>query len=461
LILAAYLTTALAWCAILPLWQGTDEAAHLGLMQYIAETGSLPGAEQRYRSDEIVLAGELSDTARLPWDPTQRQSFVPGTVGQREKEIAALDPALRTSFERRAVDQVMLVPPLYGLGGAVAYRLAYGQDIVTRAFAVRLYAIALGGVCVALAYLLGRELWPGQRALWSTLALLVAFQPQFTYSAAGGTSDVLALVWFTALALLTVRTLRRGMSVRLAVAIGLALGLGLLTKPHLFLTGPMLALLFAYLWWTRRTQRRQIAACAAIAVGIGLLVWAGWAVRSWRLHGNPFYDTLWAGGWAEVKNPQYDYPLWLYLHDFALSLSGGLWASYWGVFGYLDTPLAPVVYRALQGLGLLAVAGLARRAWRLDDTAMVYVLLAVLALTPILYFAAFNYRMWRAVGIGWPLMGRHFAGPLAAQLALGVWGLLAWLPERARPAGQAALRIGMIALNYVGLVVYVLPRYYR
>ncbi len=473
LILIAHLFNSLVWSAALPLWQGTDEAAHFGLAQYVAERGRLPGRDRRYLSDEIVLSNELSDAARLPFDPTQRQTFAPGTTGLREDEIAALDPALRTSFERQAVNQVMLVPPLYGLGGSLFYRLFYERDIIERSFAVRLYAILISTVSLTFVYLLARELGTGEGSRPSahlvpaTLTLLVAFQPQFTYSVAGGTSDVLAMLWFTVLAYTVVRAARRGMTVALAAAMGVSLGLGLLTKPHLFMAGPALALLFVTLWWGARGRRGQVVLCAAIVAGLALLLWAGWALRSYRLHGNPFYDTLWASGWVEVKDPQYEYALLEYVLDYARSLAGGLFASYWGIVGYLDTPLPALVYRILQILTLLSAAGLgmragrALRARRSLGEVVPLLLLAVLALTPMVYFGWFNYDIWRTAGIGWPLMGRHFAGPLAAQMILWLWGLAAWVPKRVRPASHLILRAGVVVLNQVFLFGYLLPRYYR
>jgi 4-amino-4-deoxy-L-arabinose transferase-like glycosyltransferase len=478
------------WSAALPLWQGTDEAAHFGLAQYIAEAGRLPGRVQRYLSDEIVLSNELSDAARLPFDPTQRQTFGPGTTGLREDEVAALDPALRTSFERQAVNQVMLVPPLYGLGGSLVYRLFYEQGIIERSSAVRLYALGISTVSLVFVYLLARELvgtgsspgeasrsgmgsCPSAHLVPATLTLLVAFQPQFTYSVAGGTSDVLAMLWFTVLAYGMVRAARRGMTVALAVAMGVSLGLGLLTKPHLFMVGPALAVLFVYLVWRARGRLGRVVLYAAIVAGLALLLWAGWALRSTRLHGNPFYDTLWASGWVEVQDPQYAYPLVPYLWDYIRSLVGGLFASYWGVVGYLDTPLPALVYRLLQVLTLLSITGLGMRAWnawreRGARQACVpcaegfpWLLLALLSLTPVAYFAWFNYDIWRTAGIGWPLMGRHYAGPLAAQMALWLWGLAAWVPARARPLSHLLLRISVVALNQVYLFAYLLPRYYR
>jgi hypothetical protein len=382
----------------------------------------------------------------------------------------------------------MLVPPLYGVLGSLAYRIVYDQDVIARAYAVRLYAIALGAGVVTAAYALARELWPNRRALWATLALLVAAHPQFAYSAAGGTSDVLAALWFTLLTWGMVRALRRGINLPLAAGMGIALGLGLLTKPHLFLTGPAIALLYAILWWRARRPppakhaRRGptpppmgeagmgpwgVLLCAAITASIALLFWGGWALRSWQLHGNPFYDTLWAGGWGAVENPQRTYPIVAYLADYARSLAEGWLASYWGLFGYLDAPLPPAAYRVLQGLTVLAALGLGVRAWRWARgggslrAAAPWLLLAVLAVTPVVYFALFNYRMWRTAGIGWPLMGRHFAGPLAAQMALWAAGLLAWLPRRARPLGHVLLRAGVLALNWGALLALVLPRYYR
>ena len=466
LILAAHLVNSLTWSVAVPLWQGTDEAAHFGLIQYIAETGRLPEREHRYRSEEIMLSSEFSDVSRLPWDATQRQAFAPGDVGLREHKIEALDPALRTSFERRAVNQVMLVPPLYGAIGAIFYRLRYDASVIERAFAVRVYSILISAIALAFVYLLAREVWPEQSNLWLTLTLLVAFQPQFTYSAAGGTSDVLAMLWFTVLTYLMVRALRWGIDYPLAVWMGISLGLGLLTKPYLFLTGPALISLFAYLWWRHRADRSKTVRCALIVVAIGLVLWSWWAVRCYRLNGNLFYDNPWTSGRVSVENPQHDYPLGRYLRDHLVSLWGGLFASYWGVFGYLDTPVAPAYYRALQVLTLVSVVGFGWYVWKsqracaLTAEYTALALLIVQAVSPIVYLSYLNYSMWQRMGIGWPLMGRHFAGPVAAQMALWMWGLVAWVPKRARWGWHLLLRTGIVTANYLCLFGYVLPRYY-
>jgi hypothetical protein len=169
----------------------------------------------------------------------------------------------------------------------------------------------------------------------------------------------------------------------------------------------------------------------------------------------------------DVKNPQYDYALTQYTWDYLVSLAGSYFASYWAVFGYLDTSIAPVYYRVLQGLTLLSVAGLGLQTWKALRARVpvreytVFVLLAVLALTPVVYFFVFNLSIWRRVGIGWPLMGRHFAGPLAAQIGLWMWGLVVWMPKRVRSTWHLITRTSIVLFNYLCLFGYVLPRYYR
>ena len=145
------------WSAAVPLLRGIDEAVHFSTVQFIAENGRLPGLDEVYRSDEIVLAGELADVARLPFQPTQRQTFAPGERGFREGEIASLDPALRTRYDREARSSAAHVPPLYHILAAGVYRLFYDRDILTRAFAVRQLSVLLAVITIWLAYLTARE----------------------------------------------------------------------------------------------------------------------------------------------------------------------------------------------------------------------------------------------------------------------------------------------------------------
>jgi hypothetical protein len=467
LLLAFHVVNSLAWCIAFPLWQGADEAAHFGLVQYIAEVGQLPGPELRYRSDEIVLAGELSDVSRLPFDATQRQAFSDGSTGPREADIAALDPALRTRFERKGPSSGMSIPPLYHALGALLYRLVYGQDVIARAFVVRLLSIALSTAGVGLAYGFARQVWPQAKEMWITVPLWVSLQPEFAFLVGGGNTDVLIYVCYTALLFLMARAVRRGMGWWDALGMGLAVGCGLLVKPIVLFIGPAMAVFFLWLGWRRRVSWGRLAGYAGAMAGVVAVLWGWWAVHSLRVNNSLFYDNPWASGGSRLPpNLDPNYPALQYVRDHLVTLWEGLFTSYWANFGYLDTPVAPAIYHVLRATSVLSILGLGVYAWRLlrerrfDAEALLLVILATASVMPVLAMGYYGYRHWRQLGTGWPAMGRYFLGPLAAQMGLLAWGLLSLLPQRWRGHAHLPLRMAALLLNGVCLLGFVLPRYY-
>jgi hypothetical protein len=429
LVLALHVANSLAWCLAFPLWQGADESAHFGLVQHIAELGRLPDPENRYRSDEIVLAGELSDASRLPFDPVQRQVFSDGPVGPREGDIAALDPGLRTRYERKGKSAGMHIPPLYHSLAAAFYRMVYKQDILARVFAVRLLSILLGTLGVGASYAMARQIWPRSPAMWVTVSLWVSMQPEWAFLVGGSSTDVWISTSYTVLLILMIRVLRRGMRWTDAVWMGAVLGCGLLVKPTILFIGPTMALFWVWLGWRKRVTWARLVGYAALIGAIVALLWGWWAVRSWRINDSLFYESPWVTGanpLPEVLDP--DYPLLRYIRDYGISLWEGLFASYWASFGYLDTLIAPALYDLLRAVCVLSAVGLGVYAWRFirrrraDDRVLIGVLLGVTAVMPVIAMGYYGYRFWRQWGTGWPAMGRYFAISLAAQMALLVWG---------------------------------------
>lgn len=467
LLLALHIANSLAWCAAFPLWQGADEASHFSQIQYIAEYGQLPGPEVRYRSDEIVLSGELSDVSRLPFDATQRQVFSDGPVGRREADIAAFDPPLRTRFERQARSSGMTIPPLYHAAASLLYRLAYRQDIIARAFAVRLFSIACSAVGVGFAYLLAREVWPRSPGMWITVPMWVSLQPEFTFLVGGGNTDVIVNLCYTVLLYLMARAARRGMGWRSALLMGIALGCGLLVKPIILFIGPAMALCWVWLGWRGKASWGRLIAYAGLVGAAALSLWGWWAVRSLRINNSLFYENPWLSGESPLP-PSLDpnYPPLQYLVDHLISLREGLFTSYWANFGYLDTPVSPGLYTTLRIACVLALLGMGIHAWRLlrrrrfDTEAILFVVLSVGAVMPAVAMGTYGYSHWRQLGTGWPAMGRYLLVALGAQMALMIWGLLSLLPRSSWPHAHTLLRLAALLFNAVCLLGFVLPRYY-
>jgi 4-amino-4-deoxy-L-arabinose transferase-like glycosyltransferase len=290
----------------------------------------------------------------------------------------------------------------------------------------------------------------------------------FTFVGAVVNSDALLILLYTALLALTVHVLARGWSARVAAGAGIAAGLGMLTKPLILAALPTLGL--AVLWdAARRARWRSLPFEIALSGGLAAAICGPWLWRSQHLYGALLYANPISAGVMPVENPFTDYPLLRYGWHYLQSLAGGIFATYWADFGWIDTPLARPVYLLLLGLCAIAAAGLAlyfARAWRSGEGSVRREAGMALALGGhvALLAAAIGYNTWRtwvADGIGWGgMQGRYYLGPAAGAMALLALGLLAWVPARWRPAGHLALRWGMIALNLVCLFGTVLPRYY-
>jgi 4-amino-4-deoxy-L-arabinose transferase-like glycosyltransferase len=469
LILVITAVKGVLWSIAVPLWQGPDENRHFATVQFIAERGHLPGTDDIYRDDENVIVGELSDTARLWYAPEQRQAFSVGLDGPREDEILALDRALRTGTDRQALNIANHLAPLYYVLGALPYRLAYDGPLIARLFAVRLLSVVYAVGTVFCAFLVARQVFPERRDLWFTVPVLVTFQPMFTFATAIVNSDALLILLYSVLLYLAVRIAVDGLSWQVAVAAGVVLGLGMLTKPLVLGALPVLALAVVWDTWTMRRERQAWRTMRALMLmGISTLAVCGWWLwRSMQISGSLLYANPTQTGAMPVEHPYYDYTLPRYAWHYVQSLVGGVFVTYWADFGWIDTPLAPGIYWLLLAVCALAMVGLIIylvRIWRQPARRQQAAALSVLLTSvPVLIaLIGYNtYRTWVADGIGWGgMQGRYYLGCVVAAMAGLALGLVSLVPSRWRPAMHVALRWGVILLNVASLYGAVLPRYY-
>ncbi|MCI0394845.1 MAG: glycosyltransferase family 39 protein [Chloroflexi bacterium] len=463
------------WSLAFPLWQGPDEDDHYAVIQFIGENGRLPDEGDVYLPDEVALSRALADVGRLPYEPEQRQGFSRTAVGPNEAEFATLPPSLRTSVELQATGKLMHATPLYYLLAAGVYRLFGQGDLLARVQAQRLLAVLASSPLVVVAYLMARVLFPADAAMRLTVPTLVAFHPMISEIAAVVSVDGFFFVCYSLLIYFSLLVFRDGFNRRYGLAMGAIFAVGMLTKPTLNGYAPLMALLVAYDWWRRKEQRREIVA-AAVLMGLVIALPLGWWMqRSWQLNGDLFYFNPVVKGHRILQNPYYDYRFWPHLLDYYQSVWGGIFVTWWGHFGWLDTALPPWVYHLLRLLTLLAMAGLAYRLLRLKRRPpandrwregegvappVVWGFLALAMVTPVVLLQFYDLTFWWDYGGGRGLQGRYWLGTVVPMLTFLALGLLLWLPPRWRPAGHMALRLGMVLLNVASLVGTILPRYY-
>lgn len=457
----------MVWSAAVPLWQGTDENGHFAATQFVAEHLRLPGPADGFRSDEIVLAGELADVRKLPYRPHLRQAFGEGPDGPNEAELRALGQETRTSYELRRPGKLNHTSPLYYILGAVAYRLAYGADLLGRLFALRAFSVLLTVGMVGVSYGLVSAILPGETDVALTVAALVSFQPMLTYIGAIVNNDILVALLTTAAVWVLVRIWRDGVNSGRAVALGACLGLGMLAKPLISGLALPVALVYGREWWQRRGRRWRVIGLGVLSLVVALALCGWWQVRSLRLNDGSLYMDEIAKGYRIIDEPFFDYcgrPL-KHAVDYWASIAGGVWGSYWAAFGWLDAPAPRGLYWVVDAVTVLGLAGAVvygvRAARRGDKRSVgILLLLAVVVLAPLVMLQVYDFTYWCANGGGRGLQGRYFFGQMAVLFTLVVGGLLALAPRRWHGAVHVVLRVGIVVANLYCLLHVVLPRYY-
>lgn len=469
------LTKGVLWSLAFPLWQGPDEDDHYAVIQFIGETGRLPDEADVYLPDEVTLSRALADVGRLPYAPEQRQGFSQTAVGLREADFAELSPAVRSSVELQGVGKLMHATPLYYVLAAVPYRLFDDGDLLARAQIQRLFAVLVGSPIVVVAYLITRLLFPVDPAMRLTIPTLVAFHPMITEITAVVSVDGLLIVCYSVLIYLSLRVFRDGFNWRYGLAIGGVFAFGMLIKPTLNGYAPLIALLLIYDWWRSPARRKEIVKAAALMAVVIAVPVAWWMQRSWRLNGDLFYFNPVVEGHRIIKNPYYDYAFWPHLVDYYQSVWSGIFTTWWAHFGWLDTALPPWVYHLLRLLTVLAIVGLTVRlaqirrrplpgdGWAKGEGVaplVVWLFLALSIVVPIVLLQVYDLTFWWQYGNGRGLQGRYWLGTVVPMLTFFTLGLLFLTPQRWHAAVHTWLRIGIVALNLVALLGYIMPRYY-
>ncbi len=274
------LLNATAWSLVVPPFEGKDEVAHFAYVNQLAENRTLPDSEgETYSPKEmLVLQGlHYSSVEFTPQTPTISSAA--------EQRTLARDVDARASLRGNGAAGVATPePPLYYALATIPYTLG-GGDVLAKLQLMRLFGALFGAVTALLIFLFLREILPGARWAATVGALCVALQPTFAFMSGSVNPDTMLYAIAAGVLLCLARALRRGLTPRLAVALGLLTAAGFLTK--LDFVGFAIGV-FAYLAMAaaRGGRRRgwEGLRYPAIAAGIGLAPVALYVLRNLLSH---------------------------------------------------------------------------------------------------------------------------------------------------------------------------------
>jgi Predicted membrane protein (DUF2142) len=218
--------SATCWSLIAPPFQLTDEPAHFAYVQQLAETGRLPTSkDSRFSPAEAVAMRHLLFLQVL-WHPEHR------TISSSAQE-RSLQHDLNRGLSRRDGGRAGVAaaqPPLYYALETIPYRLGASGTLLDQLELMRLLSAAMAGLTALFSYLFVREALPRARWTWTVGGLGVALMPLFGLMSGGVNPDALLYAVSAALFYLLARGFRRGLTGRLAVALGATLAVGFVTK---------------------------------------------------------------------------------------------------------------------------------------------------------------------------------------------------------------------------------------
>ena len=277
---ACFLVRLLFYSAMLPLWEGYDEWAHFAVVRQIAFGGHLLAPRDAPIPRDVEASLQL---APVPWElrslpppavtEDEYWKLAPEERARRRSALGAIPAAWGREDGTGALQAYeALQPPLYYWAMAPMLRILRATGLLAQVLALRFLSSLIASLSVPLVFLVGLEVWDdGRLALGA--AAVVAVMPGLALDVARVGNDSLAVPIFTLLTWLAVKSVRRGMDLRLAAAIGFVLGLGLLTKAYFLTAIPAVPMVG---WLGRRRFTDLLRTFPAIGLGV---VVAGWWYR--------------------------------------------------------------------------------------------------------------------------------------------------------------------------------------
>lgn len=341
---------------------------------------------------------------------------------------------------------------------------AYGQsDTWVGIRVVRLASVLLGAVTLWVTFRIGREVYPERPGVALGAAGLAAFIPEYLFIS-GAVNDDNGATLFGALAIWAMmRILRKGATWQHCASLGLALGLGWLSKLTVVALVPTAMVTLALVAWRNQSWRRM-ARLALITFTIAGLFIAPWMIRQTVLYGDPTGTSREMSEWGLREEPVTLANLGPDLH--------WLRTSFWGRLGYNQIPLSTWIYRVLDvltavaigGLGYLAISRLRRALSDAGSSVKLSISsgrgsqLTVLATSLLMTFGPMIARRFLRP---MPNFGRYLFPVLPSVALLMVAGLSVWVPRRFHGSLAVGLTAAMLALGTVGLSCFLAPAFAR
>ncbi len=369
-LLGGSLALGFAHIAILPPWEGFDEPYHYSYVQQLSETGELPSRETARVSQDVA---RYALAAPMPYEltpPVTYHSFFDPSKGAANRSLGLVHklPARPRQYEpSNWHNSERKHPPLYYVLLTPIYRLTRHLSWGAHLFSLRLASYLLAWLALALAVwgclrLAARADSP--RWQWAALGTALwplLFPAWFPEMARMGNDSLCALI-ATLVWLATVHRAGSRVSVRFAVATGILLGLGCLTKAFFVPFAVSIVL-----WWViggAGRSRWASVGLASVAALTACAIAAWWYLDHWDTY---FRIATSARTDGLVNGLSRNFSLWAWLRGHAAFVTTVAWSGTWSLarpqYGFLFPLSSLVILTAVAYAAALRRARVASIEW--------------------------------------------------------------------------------------------------
>ncbi|MDA2929355.1 glycosyltransferase family 39 protein [Acidobacteria bacterium AH-259-O06] len=355
-----FVVRALFYISVTPLWEGFDEHAHFAYVQIISQQYRLPLNHREPVSEEIFVSLKSSP---LPWEP---RAF---GIGHTHDEYWMLPESERNQLQQRLKNippawgrlptsgmgshleiYEAQQPPLYYFLMSVPYRLLKSYSLVERVFALRILSVLIASVLILPTFYLSKLVFESGKIALAVCGIM-AFMPELMIDVCRIGNDSLSIALFSVLIVISVCS--QMVTYRISLALGIILGLGLLTKAYFFTAIPAIAMVFLLRSRRHAESLGKATACFALVLLVAAAISGWWYVRNFILLGSPtgimqsvalkdtsivemiaripevdwvnavdtvFFSHIWFGNWSFLQVRSWMYKVFQY--TFLLSVLG-------------------------------------------------------------------------------------------------------------------------------------------
>ncbi|MDD2766367.1 MAG: glycosyltransferase family 39 protein [Candidatus Moranbacteria bacterium] len=479
LILVVFFFKGVFLSVLFPFFQAPDEQTHYATIQQRAEPNEKTWTIKQGKdssngidistyhfSEETIQTAQKLQFDDVKFQKENTQEFSQSDRGLHEDEIMSNN--WKRYIDTYPANISGTISFYYSLGAKVEQILS-DQSILTRLFSMRLLSVVMGVLIVFLAYLISQKIgFSKQNSL--IITALVAFQPMFSASASQVNIDIALILAFSFYIYASVSLLHSGMHWKDILLLILSLPLAFYSKGPGIVLFAITPFLLGYLIYKRfNISLKKFSLYVSIAIFILVAVITLSVPKSYFVSITNFNAT------SKFDSPVESLTKYI---DKTINMTSVLRTekSYWGNFGWLDTPLSGNIIQGIWILEIIALFGIVlffvpkrflkkirmgtEKSYLPEKKYILFFFGIMIALQLAIRF--FDWRIFDAykqILIGQP--GRYFLPTIIPHIIVMAVGLGFFTRSKKQfDILIKTLLVSMILLSLHAMIDVIIPRYY-